>query len=61
MEGEKLFTYIRSKGKLNADYSIKDIYNFYIDLLKNSFIDNKRKVIELKTDVYNYEYLCYNV
>ena len=35
MEGEKLFTYIRSKGKLNADYSIKDIYNFYIDLLKN--------------------------
>jgi hypothetical protein len=36
MEGEKLFTYIRSKGKLNADYSIKDIYNFYIDLLKNN-------------------------
>ena len=35
-------------------------YRFYIDLLKNSFIDNKRKVIELKTDVYNYEYLCYN-
>lgn len=36
MEGDKLFTYKRSKGKLNSDYSISDIYKYYIKQLSEN-------------------------